>query len=192
MTNLRLVSFEAEKQQALYFAVRKDWPELVGIINKTLDSISGSRKARHKQQVGRTGYRYGLRSYHPYHARGRRPDRRRSDSVLLLDRAAAERDPARKQIQLDLEKAKREADEANEFKSSFMARMSHEIRTPLHAITGMSYLLKRTGTSLTQSMYIDRIIQAANSMLGIINDILDFSKIEAGKVEPEITFSMDR
>ena len=42
----------------------------------------------------------------------------------------------RKLIQLDLEKAKREADEANEFKSSFMARMSHEIRTPLNAITG--------------------------------------------------------
>jgi two-component system sensor histidine kinase/response regulator len=42
-------------------------------------------------------------------------------------------------------------------------------------------------------MYIDRIIQAANSMLSIINDILDFSKIEAGKVQLEITsFSMDQ
>jgi two-component system sensor histidine kinase/response regulator len=99
----------------------------------------------------------------------------------------------RKQIQLDLEKAKHEADEANEFKSSFMARMSHEIRTPLNAITGMSYLLKKTEITLTQSMYIDRIIQAANSMLSIINDILDFSKIEAGKVELEITsFSLDQ
>ena len=27
LTNLRYVSLEAEKQQALYFAVRKDWPE---------------------------------------------------------------------------------------------------------------------------------------------------------------------
>jgi len=99
----------------------------------------------------------------------------------------------RKRIQMDLERAKREADEANEFKSSFMARISHEIRTPLNAITGMAYLLKKTDVSLTQSMYIDRITQAANNMLNIINDILDFSKIEAGKVELEITsFSMDQ
>ena len=99
----------------------------------------------------------------------------------------------RKQIQIDLEKAKLEADKANEYKSSFMARMSHEIRTPLNAITGISYLLKKTEITLTQSMYIDRIIQAANSMLSIINDILDFSKIEAGKVQLEITsFSMDQ
>jgi two-component system sensor histidine kinase/response regulator len=99
----------------------------------------------------------------------------------------------RKQIHVDLEKAKLEADKANEYKSSFMARMSHEIRTPLNAITGISYLLKKTEITLTQSMYIDRIIQAANSMLSIINDILDFSKIEAGKVQLEITsFSMDQ
>lgn len=99
----------------------------------------------------------------------------------------------RQQIQIDLEKAKREADEANEFKTSFMARMSHEIRTPLNAITGMAYLLKKTDISLTQSMYIDRITQASNNMLSIINDILDFSKIEAGKVELEIaSFSLDQ
>ncbi len=99
----------------------------------------------------------------------------------------------RKQIQLDLERAKREADEANEFKSSFMARMSHEIRTPLNTITGMSYLLKKTEITLTQSMYVDRITQAAYNMLSIINDILDFSKIESGKVQLEYTsFNMDQ
>jgi len=46
---------------------------------------------------------------------------------------------------------------------------------------------------LTQSMYVDRIMQAANNMLSIINDILDISKIEAGKIELEISsFSMDQ
>lgn len=72
----------------------------------------------------------------------------------------------------DLKKQK--FDEANEFKSGFMARMSHEIRTPLNAITGMAYLLKKTDISLTQSMYVDRITQASNNMLSIINDILVF------------------
>ena len=74
-----------------------------------------------------------------------------------------------------------------------MARMSHEIRTPLNAITGMTYLLKKTNLDLTQEMYADRISQASSNMINIINDILDFSKIEAGKVEFEnISFNIDQ
>ena len=193
LTNLRFVAFEAEKQQALYFAVRKDWPELVSIFDKAMNTITDSEKQaiNNKWIDLETDIDYGpiirvlvivggliavvLGVSFFWIARLRKEIRHR------------------KLIQLDLEKAKREADEANEFKSSFMARMSHEIRTPLNAITGMSYLLKKTETSLTQSMYIDRITQAANNMLSIINDILDFSKIEAGKVELEImSFSMDQ
>ena len=44
LTNLRFVTFEAEKEQALHFAVRKDWPQLVSIINKALDNISEEEK----------------------------------------------------------------------------------------------------------------------------------------------------
>ena len=38
------MSFEAEKQQALYFAVRKDWPELVSIFDKAMNTITDSEK----------------------------------------------------------------------------------------------------------------------------------------------------
>lgn len=99
----------------------------------------------------------------------------------------------RQKIQTDLQQAKLAAEEANQFKSSFMARMSHEIRTPLNAITGMAYLMKKTDISPNQSTYLDRITQASTNMLSIINDILDYSKIEAGKIELEITsFNMDQ
>jgi two-component system sensor histidine kinase/response regulator len=154
LTNLRFVSFEAEKQQALYFAVRDDWPELVSIFDKAMSTVTESEKQaiNNKWIDLETDIDYGpiIRviaivggfiavvmgiSFY-WIARLRKEIRRR------------------KQIQSDLEKAKREADEANEFKSSFMARMSHEIRTPLNAITGMSYLLKKTEITLTQSMYI--------------------------------------
>jgi len=193
LTNLRFVSFEAEKQQALYFAVRKDWPELVSIFNKALDSISEREKlAIHDRWVELDtdiDYRPIIRILSVIG----------SFIVVVLTVSffwiAKLRQEVRRrmQIQLDLEKAKCEADKANEFKSSFLARMSHEIRTPLNAIMGMSYLLKKTEITLTQSMYIDRIIQAANNMLSIINDILDFSRIEAGKVLLEITsFSLDQ
>ena len=40
LTNLKYVAFEAENQQGLYFAVRKDWPELIDIMNKALATIT--------------------------------------------------------------------------------------------------------------------------------------------------------
>lgn len=44
LSNLRFVSFEADKQQALHFAARKDWPQLVSIFNKAVASISDKEK----------------------------------------------------------------------------------------------------------------------------------------------------
>ena len=193
LTNLRFVSFEAEKQQALHFAVRKDWPELVSIFEKAMNTITDSEKQaiNNKWIDLETDIDYGP-IIRVFVIVGGLIAVVMGVSFFWIARLRKEI-RKRKQIQLDLEKAKHDADEANAFKSSFMARMSHEIRTPLNAITGMSYLLKKTEITLTQSMYIDRITQAANNMLSIINDILDFSKIEAGKVELEITsFSMDQ
>lgn len=193
ITNLRFISFEAERQQSLHLAVRRDWPQLVSILNKALASIPDTERIaiRDKWIELDTDIDHG-------------PILRVLRMVVALIAVVLavslywishlrREIQHRKQVQAELEKAKREADEANRFKSSYLARMSHEIRTPLNAITGMSYLLKRTEMSLTQRMYVDRIIQAANSMLSIIDDILDFSKIEAGKMELEIaSFSMDQ
>ena len=98
----------------------------------------------------------------------------------------------RKVVELDLKYAKEEADRANQVKSSFLARMSHEIRTPLNAVTGMSYILKKSGLTLTQQSYLDKITAASKDVMEIINDILDFSKIESGKVSLEtISFNLD-
>ncbi len=83
------------------------------------------------------------------------------------------------------EAIQRELIKASQVKSSFMARMSHEIRTPLNAIIGLSYIMKNKQATTTQIIHLDRITQAANTMLGIVNDLLDFSKIEAGKIEIE-------
>ncbi len=192
LTNLKFVAFEAEKNSGLYFAVRKDWPELVSIINKVLQTITQEEKmAIYNRWINLdTGTDLG-------------PIIR---LIAIISSIVAmilgisfywimrlqKEIKKRLIIEEDLIKAKRVADEANEFKSSFMARMSHEIRTPLNAITGMSYLLKKSDVTLTQRMYADRITQASNNMLSIINDILDFSKIEAGKVDIEnVTFNLD-
>lgn len=82
--------------------------------------------------------------------------------------------------------AKEAAEEANVAKSAFLANMSHEIRTPLNAITGMAYMLRRSGLSSPQLDSLEKIEAAGNHLLDIINAILDLSKIEAGKVALEI------
>jgi PAS domain S-box-containing protein len=93
----------------------------------------------------------------------------------------------RKQVEMELHRAKKAADEANRSKSQFLANMSHEIRTPLNAILGFSNLALKTELTPRQQDYLDKIDRAGKSLLKTINDILDFSKVEAGMLEMEST-----
>lgn len=196
VSNLKYIPIDVgadDLSQSLHFAVRKDWPELVSIINKALASITKQQRTQINNKwidvEGAVDYAYVLRVI--------------GIAVLILAAVLLvsyfwilrlrKEIKKRREAQEEATLAKEEAVSANQVKSLFLARMSHEIRTPLNAILGMAYLMKKTDLTATQGMYLDKLSQASRNMLGTINDILDFSKIEAGKITIEkVPFDLDK
>ena len=86
-------------------------------------------------------------------------------------------------VELDI--AKKRAQEAARVKSEFLANMSHELRTPLNGVIGFTRQMLKTTLTNSQTDYLQTIEKSANNLLNIINDILDFSKLEAGKLALE-------
>ena len=86
----------------------------------------------------------------------------------------------------DAQKARSEAERANETKSTFLANMSHELRTPLNAIIGFTRIVQRKSKDVLPEKQMDnlgKVKASAEHLLGLINTILDIAKIEAGRMD---------
>ena len=91
-----------------------------------------------------------------------------------------------RQAKAEADAARREAERANQAKSSFLAAMSHEFRTPLNGILGFSEIIREQAlgpaTAARHTDYAADIHESGRYLLTLIDELLDLSKIEAGKM----------
>jgi PAS domain S-box-containing protein len=85
----------------------------------------------------------------------------------------------RKERERALRRAKAEAEEAAQFKSTMLANMSHEVRTPLTAINGFTEILKDELSGQPADMAA-RAHRSGKRLLNTLNSVLELSQLEAG------------
>ncbi len=91
-----------------------------------------------------------------------------------------------KRTETALEEARREADEANQGKTRFLAAVSHDLRQPLHALDLLTGALADNVHDDAARDILNDMQNALGVMRDMLNKLLDISKLDAGVVTPEI------
>jgi len=117
---------------------------------------------------------------HAFVVQARRLEHERD--ALMASLEDTNRDLQNRALALDV--ALKDAEQASNAKSHFLATFSHELRTPLNAIIGFSELMSRELLGkLGNALYKDyaRDIHASGThLLELVDDLLDLARIEAG------------
>ena len=99
---------------------------------------------------------------------------RRTDEALQLATQQAER-------------AKRQADLANQAKSRYISAISHELRTPLNSIIGYAQLLDEDeAMPQHRKQAVSVIRRGGDHLLSLIEGTLDIARIEGGKLTLDV------
>lgn len=190
ITNLKVASNYNVATNGQRFGVRSDWPELVSLLERALNSISEvERKAIYDKWISvsyveQTDYSLLWKLFLAFIFI--------MSVMLFYNRRMAAEINHRKLVEeklLDvnnkLETAISEANIANKAKSEFLSIMSHELRTPLTSIKGaLGLMLNDVISNIPKEAKKLLLIASNNSerLNLLVNDILDYEKLQSGKM----------
>ncbi|WP_299767136.1 transporter substrate-binding domain-containing protein [uncultured Dokdonia sp.] len=87
---------------------------------------------------------------------------------------------------IELEKAKKKAEESSKLKTSFINNISHEMRTPMNAIMGFTGLLNKTGITIEeQEEYSSIITDGCARLMEMMDNVLEISLLQSSQVTPQ-------
>jgi two-component system sensor histidine kinase EvgS len=173
LTNLRVGSVLAMPDE-MTFGVRPDWPELVGILNKALASLTGAeRLAIANRWIGvnlDTGQQW------------RKAFRMVSGiaglvGLLLLflslhNRRLRREIEMRRRTQLELEATRDGLAAANASNEAILKIVAHDLRSPLTSIALSAEMMRLDATSAAGALESSRIMEAARRMGELISELL--------------------
>ena len=96
-------------------------------------------------------------------------------------------DDALQEAKLQAERARQQADLANQAKSRYITTISHELRTPLNSIIGYAQLLDEDASIPPHRRQAVSVIRrGGDHLLSLIEGTLDIARIESGKLSLEV------
>lgn len=115
-------------------------------------------------------------------------DRKQVEVELIRARETADeaRDAADRAREIAIQ-AREAADRANQGKSRFLATASHDLRQPLQTLELLNGSLRRLPTSDAVTQAVTQQGVAIGAMSRLLNALLDISKLESGAIRPEPT-----
>jgi PAS domain S-box-containing protein len=104
------------------------------------------------------------------------------EGAYLMSRSTVVDITERKRTEVQLHRARAEAERANRAKDEFLSRMSHELRTPLNAVLGFAQILEMDDLGPEQRDGVKQILKGGHHLLGLIDEVLDISRIATGSL----------
>lgn len=184
LVNLRLGSVISASAE-IFFGVRKDWPELVSIMNKAIATITPEERLAINNRWIALDYQQDRWWVRAFQVAATIAGVIGLFFLLLFlhNRRLASELTQRRRIQRELEEAHRQLAFVSEEKSELLRMVAHDLRNPLTGLLLSADLLKIAGGSDEKLLHttVAQIKTNTLQMIRLANDLVDVHALEEGR-----------